>query len=201
MKLVLLGPPGSGKGTAGVQIADKLGVPRVVTSELLKLETRSGSEVGQLMASYMDRGDLVPDDLVIKTVASHLKNMSGFVLDGFPRTVKQAQELEKMVDIDKVVYLETRLAVAKQRNLARKVCKLCGFSPQPHLMSCPRCGGELQKRADDSEQAIERRFENYLRETSPLVDFYKAKGKLVQIDANDPVDVVKERIFSVLGLL
>lgn len=201
MKIVLLGPPGSGKGTAGVQIADNLGVPRVVSSELLKLEVRSRSEEGQLIASFIDRGDLVPDELVIKIVILHLMNMSGFVLDGFPRTVKQAQELEKMVEIDKVIYLDTRFKVAKQRNLERKMCKSCGFSPMPKFKTCPRCGGELYKRTDDSEQAIERRFENYLRETSPLIDYYKIMGKLVRIDANEPIGIVKENIFSSLGIL
>lgn len=202
--MVLLGPPGSGKGTASAFLSDRLGVPRLVSSELLKAEVKTGSVLGLTIATYMETGDLVPDDLVIKVVLKNLENIRGFILDGFPRTEKQAVALKealakRSMKLDKVVYLDVPFETAKERNLVRMVCKSCGFSPQPNERTCPRCGGVLVRRLDDNEETIKRRFENYIKETQPLVDFYKDENILVRIDASSPAEKMNENILVALG--
>jgi len=204
MNLVFLGPPGSGKGTASAFLSDKLGVPRFVASELLRAEIKTGSVLGLTIATYMETGDLVPDDLVIKVVLKNLENVKGFILDGFPRTEKQAIALKEALaklsmKLDKVVYLDVSFETAKERNLARMICKSCGFSPQPTERVCPRCGGVLVKRLDDNEETIKRRFENYIKETQPLVDFYKDENILVRIDASSPAEIMNKQILTELG--
>jgi adenylate kinase len=205
MRLILLGSPGSGKGTASCQLADSLGVPRIVTSELLKDQIKKGTEIGQTMSIFMDRGDLVPDNLVISVVMDSITPLVGFILDGFPRTLGQAKALKSKLHelgkpIDKVLFLDVSFETAKARNLKRFICKACGFSPMPHEAICSRCGGDLTKRADDNEDAITRRFHNYIRDTQPLVDFYKSEGILLQIDANLSVEEMSIQLLEALGL-
>jgi adenylate kinase len=205
MKLILLGAPGSGKGTAARELEERLCIPVLVTSAILKEEAKSGSQVGLTMKTFMDAGNLVPDQLVIQAVIAKLSKLDGFILDGFPRTVAQAEALEAELGqtgtkIDHVIYLDLPLEVAKNRNMLRFTCKSCGFSPMPGDTVCPKCGGELVKRVDDSEDVILKRLQTYINETSPLVDFYEHKGKLLKIDANAFVDVVRERIFDALGI-
>lgn len=205
MRLILLGSPGSGKGTASCQLADRLGVPRIVTSDLLKEQIKKGTEIGLTMSSYMERGDLVPDNLVISVVVDSITPLVGFILDGFPRTLGQAKALKSKLHelgkpIDKAIFLDVSLETAKARNLKRSICKVCGFSPMPHETTCSRCGGDLTKRVDDNEEAIARRFTNYIRDTQPLVDFYKSEGILLQIDANLSVEDVRIHLFEALSL-
>lgn len=205
MRLILLGSPGSGKGTASCQLADHLGVPRIVASDLLKEQIKKGTQIGQTMSSFMDRGDLVPDNLVISVVMESITPLVGFILDGFPRTLEQAKVLKSKLHelgkpIDKVLFLDVSFEMAKARNLKRFICNTCGFSPMPHETACPRCGGDLTKRTDDNEEAITRRFQNYIRDTQPLVDFYKSEGILLQIDANLSVEEVRIHLFEALSL-
>lgn len=157
------------------------------------------------MSSYMDRGDLVPDNLVISVVIESITPLVGFILDGFPRTLGQALALKSKLHelgkpIDNAIFLDVSLETAKARNLKRSICKVCGFSPIPHETTCSRCGGDLTKRVDDNEDAIARRFTNYIRDTQPLVDFYRSEGILLQIDANLPVEEVRIHLFEALSL-
>ena len=205
MKLIMLGAPGSGKGTAARELEKKLNIPVLTTSSILRDETKSGSATGKTMKEFMDAGKLVPDELVIQAVMTRLSKYDGYILDGFPRTLRQAEAFELKLEqtgtkIDKVIYLDLPLEVAKQRNLLRLTCKVCGFSPTPGATVCPKCGGELVKRVDDEEATILKRLSTYVDETAPLVDFYATKGKLLKIDANAFVDVVRERVFTALGI-
>jgi len=205
MRLVLLGSPGAGKGTASVWLADKLGVPRLVTSDLLKFEITKESILGLRIKDFMDRGELVPDDIVIQIVLGKLTVLDGFVLDGFPRTLNQARTLKDNLDrasksLDFVVYLDVPCEIAMKRNIVRYTCKTCRFSPEPSETSCPMCGGDLEKRVDDDEETIIKRLEAYIKETQPLVDFYSHEGILLRIDANAPINEVHDRIILGLGL-
>lgn len=205
MKLVLLGAPGSGKGTISVELESKLNLTVLTSSAVLREAASSGSEEGLMMKSLMDQGKLVPDKMVIQAMLGKLLKLDNYILDGFPRTVAQAEALEAGLEeagekIDFVIYLDLPLEVAKQRNLMRLTCKVCRFSPMPGATVCPKCGGELVKRVDDSEDVILRRLQTYVDETSPLVDFYVSKGKLLKIDADASADVVRERVFSALGV-
>lgn len=205
MKLVLLGAPGSGKGTISVELESKLNLITLTSSAVLREAASNGSEEGLMMKSLMDQGRLVPDKMVIQAMLGKLLKLDNYILDGFPRTVAQAEALEAGLEeagtkIDFVIYLDLPLEVAKQRNLRRLTCKVCRFSPMPGATVCPKCGGELVKRVDDSEDVILRRLQTYVDETSPLVDFYVSKGKLLKIDADASADVVRERVFSALGV-
>lgn len=205
MKLVLLGAPGSGKGTISRELEHKLNVKTLTSSAVLREAASSGTPEGFLMKSLMDQGKLVPDKMVIQAMLGKLLKLDNYILDGFPRTVAQAEALEAGLEeagtkIDFVIYLDLPLEVAKQRNLKRLTCQVCRFSPLPGETVCPKCGGELVKRVDDSEDVILRRLQTYVDETSPLVDFYISKGKLLKIDADASADVVRERVFSALGV-
>lgn len=205
MKLILLGPPGSGKGTVASDLVETLSLQALTSSMILKEEIRQGTQTGLTMKEFMDSGRLVPDDLVIQAVIRKLDNLNSFVLDGFPRTVAQAMALDDKLEetsknIDHVIYLDLPLEVAIKRNLLRTTCKVCGFSPMPDNTVCPKCGGELEKRIDDQEDVILKRMNAYIDQTKPLVDFYDTKGKLLKIDANASRDIVKMRILSALGI-
>lgn len=205
MKLILLGPPGSGKGTVASDLVESLHTQVLTTSEILKEEIKQGTKTGLTIKQFMDAGRLAPDELVIQAVLAKLDNLEGYILDGFPRTIVQAKALNDRLDetgkkVDHVIYLDLPLEVAKQRNMLRKTCKICGFSPTLDNTVCPKCGGELIKRVDDEEATILKRLTTYVDETAPLVDFYSTKGKLLKIDANASRDVVKMRILSALGI-
>lgn len=205
MKLILLGPPGSGKGTVASDLVSTLHTQALTSSMILKEEIRQGTQTGLTMKQFMDAGRLVPDDLVIQAILAKLDNLESYILDGFPRTIAQAQALDGKLDetgkkIDHVIYLDLPLEVAKHRNMLRRMCKICSFSPMPDNTVCPKCGGELIKRVDDEEATILKRLTTYVDETAPLVDFYNIKGKLLKIDANASSDVVKMRILSALGV-
>lgn len=205
MKLILLGPPGSGKGTVASDLVATLKTQALTSSMILKEEIKHGTQTGLTMKQFMDAGRLVPDELVIQAILTKLDNLESYILDGFPRTIAQAEALdEKLCEtgkiIDHVIYLDLPLEVAKQRNILRTTCKVCGFSPMPDNTVCPKCGGELIKRVDDEEATILKRLTTYVDETAPLVDFYCTKGKLLKIDANASCDIVKMRILSALGI-
>jgi adenylate kinase len=205
MKLILLGPPGSGKGTVANDLVETFSLQALTSSMILKEQIKHGTQTGLMMKEFMDSGRLVPDELVIQAVMDKLDNLESFVLDGFPRTIAQAHALDKRLEetaknIDHVIYLDLPLEVAKKRNLLRTTCKVCGFSPMPDNTVCPKCGGELEKRIDDQEDVILKRLTTYIDQTKPLVDFYNTKGKLLKIDANASCDIVKMRILSALGI-
>jgi len=205
MRLILLGPPGSGKGTASRVLAERLGVEKVVASDLLREESKNNVEYAEKILEFMDAGNLVPNEIVNKVVLEHLRNLSGYVLDGYPRTRNQAEKLEKKLDendvsIDRIIYLDVTLDVTLKRNLNRLTCPDCGFSPTAGVKECPVCGAKLEKRTDDIANTITYRFDTYQKRTQPLIKYYKDRGMLLEIDANKSIEEVHESIINGLGI-
>ncbi|MBU4310906.1 adenylate kinase [bacterium] len=191
MRIILLGPPGAGKGTQSRTITKKLGIPHISTGDILRQASSQKTPLGLKAKNYMDRGHLVPDDLMINLIKERIKRedcKKGFLLDGFPRTIPQAEALEKISHIDKVIKLRIESEVAVERLSGRRTCKDCGamyhviyISPKREGI-CDKCGGELIIREDDRKEAILERLEVYREETRPLIKYYEKKGLLVIID-------------------
>ncbi len=212
MRLVLVGPPGAGKGTQAEFIAAHLAVPKISTGDILRANVSQGTALGREAKRYMDAGDLVPDKIVINMVRDRLAEpdaTDGFLLDGFPRTVPQAQELDSMladlgVGLDLVLELIVDDDEVIRRLSGRRTCRGCGkiwhmeFDPPTHPDVCDRCGGELFQRDDDRPETIANRLREYADKTAPLIDFYGAQGKLVGIDATGPVEDVTVRAIDAL---
>ncbi len=198
MRLVLLGPPGAGKGTLANRVREKFEVLHISTGDILRKEMKSGSELGQEAKGYVESGGLVPDQLVTRLIESRLSRpetvRQGFLLDGFPRTTAQAQDLDKILEkyaipLEFAVLMEAGLPVILQRLTGRRVCRNCGAlyhikNMPPHQEGiCDRCGGELYQRPDDTEATITKRLEVYQEKTAPIIDYYRKQGKLKTIDA------------------
>lgn len=213
MKLVLLGPPGAGKGTQSVILAKQYSVPHISTGDILREAVKNGTDLGAKAKSYMDKGELVPDDVVIGIVAERLKTAdckSGFLLDGFPRTLKQAEGLDAALkrigsEIDLVLYFETSEQVAITRLTGRRVCKKCGFNyhikniPPKKAGICDKCGGELFQRPDDTEKTVRNRLVVYEQQTKPLIDYYTKQGVLKKVSGDldvQELNGVLSKIFS-----
>jgi adenylate kinase len=198
MKLILLGPPGAGKGTQSVELSKRYGVPHISTGDILRESVKAGLPLGLKAKSYMDKGELVPDEVVIGIVAERLKNpdtKQGFILDGFPRTVKQAIGLDEALKkigsgIDMVMYFQTSSKTAIERLTGRRVCKNCGFNyhvknmPPKKEATCDKCGGALYQRPDDNEATVLNRLKVYEEQTKPLVDYYARKGMLKKVSGD-----------------
>jgi len=209
-RIIVLGKQGSGKGTQAEYLAEVYGVPHVSTGDAFRAAVKAGSELGRLAQSYMDRGDLVPDDIVMGVLREHLFGPGapeGFILDGVPRTLAQAEALEQMASprgIDVVVELEVPTAEVLRRLSARRVCTTCGtnynlaFNPPKAPGRCDVCGGQLVQRDDDTEEAIRRRLELYESSTAPLVSWYRDRGKLVSVDGDGPPEEVAERLVAAI---
>jgi adenylate kinase len=203
-RLTILGKQGAGKGTQAVRLSRHYVVPHISTGDTFRAAVRSGSEFGQKAKAYLDAGDLVPDDVVIGVVRERLTRADashrGFVLDGFPRTVHQAEALTVMLEprgIDLAIDLEIDTAHVLTRLASRRVCEDCGanYSNPPRLPgTCDVCGGEVVQRADDTVSAIRRRLELYERETSPLMAWYESQDLLCRLDALGTPDEVTDRI-------
>ena len=212
MRLVLVGPPGAGKGTQAEFIAAHLAVPKISTGDIFRANVTQRTELGVEAKRYMDAGELVPDEITINMVRGRLAEPDagdGFLLDGFPRTVPQAATLDKMlVDMGTSLDLVLELVVDDdeviRRLSGRRTCRGCGkiwhveFDPPTHEGVCDRCGSELFQRDDDKPETIARRLEEYANKTAPLVDYYGAQGKLVGIDATGPVEDVTVRAIDAL---
>ena len=195
MKLILLGAPGAGKGTQAEKIVEKYGIPAVSTGNIIRAALKAGTEMGLKAKSFMDAGQLVPDDVVIGIIKDRLQEKdceNGFILDGFPRTIPQAQALEDMgVDIDKVLDIEVPDEKITARMSGRRVCSKCANSY--HLLYkkpktegvCDACGGELIQRKDDAPETVQARLKEYHEMTEPLKDFYKKLGKLVIVEGQE----------------
>jgi len=207
MRLVLVGPPGAGKGTQAEFIAAHLAIPKISTGDIFRANVTAGTPLGVEAKRYMDAGQLVPDEVTINMVRARLAEedaADGFLLDGFPRTLPQATALDKLladlgVALDVVLELVVDNDEVIRRLSGRRACRGCGknwhvlFDPPSHEDVCDRCGGELYQRDDDKEEVISERLRVYARDTAPLIDFYGAQGKLVGIDATGPVEDVTER--------
>ncbi len=197
MRIILLGPPGAGKGTQAERIVAKHGVAHISTGDILRANVKAGTELGKVARGYMDAGGLVPDDVIVAMVRDRLSEgdcEKGFILDGFPRTVPQALALAKLLEelkiqLDGVVLLDVADEVVVERLCGRRTCKNCGkifhvkFNPSGRGEICDVCGGDLTVRDDDKEDVIRERLSVYHASTAPLVDFYEKAGILLRIPA------------------
>ena len=212
MRLVLVGPPGAGKGTQAQFIASHFAVPKISTGDIFRANVSEGTDLGLEARKFMDAGDLVPDEVTIGMVKDRLGHedaSEGFLLDGFPRTVHQAEVLdeqlaEKEAALDVVLELVVEDEEVVRRLSGRRTCRRCGhvwhldFDPPATEGTCDRCGGELFQRDDDSEGTIRHRLEVYADQTSPLIGFYGDRGLLRGVDATGPVEDVTERAINAL---
>ncbi len=212
MRIVLLGAPGAGKGTQAAKINKKFGVAHISTGDILRANVKDETPLGLEAKGYMDKGALVPDELVIKLVADRLGKddlKDGFMLDGFPRTVDQAKELDAIVEklgykLDYVINIDVDQGLLVERITGRRICKDCkaGFHisyQKPKVDGvCDECGSELQQRKDDTKETVENRLEVYNSQTQPLIDFYGDKGIRKDIDGSQDFDEVFHQIEKVL---
>jgi adenylate kinase len=205
-RYLVLGKQGAGKGTQAQKIAARFGVPHISTGDMFRAAVAAGTPFGKRAEPYLKRGELLPDEVVIGTVAERLAQDDtvdrGFVLDGFPRTRAQAQELDRLLapaGLDAAIDIEVPTDVVLHRLSGRRVCKECGATyhvdaPPASDWVCDRCGGEVVQREDDTEEAITRRLELYERETGPLMDYYQELGLLRRVNGEGSVDEVFERV-------
>ena len=201
MKLIFLGPPGAGKGTLAAEAAALYGIPHISTGDLFRAAIREGTPLGVKVKAIIDSGQLVGDDVTIELVRERLAKedaKGGFILDGFPRTIAQAEALAKIADIDSAVNFDIADADVISRLSGRRVCKNCGKSYHIENMKpqkegfCDDCGGELYTRDDDKPDAIKKRLEVYREQTAPLIAYYRERGRLKDIDARPPAAEVLE---------
>ena len=213
VRLVVLGKQGAGKGTQCVRLSHHYVVPHVSTGDMLRSEVKLRSSVGQRAALLMDKGDLIPDELVMEMVGARLTERDtsgrGFVLDGCPRTTNQAESLEKLVEpfgLDLVIDLQVPTSLVMKRLASRRVCVDCGANystAAPPLVNwtCDVCGGEVVQRQDDTEEAIERRLNLYEEETAPLIEWYKKRELLFEINGTGSPDTVTRRVVGAIDAM
>ena len=215
VRAIFLGPPGAGKGTQASRMALELGVPHVATGDMLREAAQQGTRLGVEAKRYMDRGALVPDDIVIGLADERLGQADasrGWLLDGFPRTLPQAEALDALLsrrtqELDRVVFLRVANVELLRRLTGRRVCRQCGtvfhlaFNPPATAGRCDRCGGELYQREDDAESAVTHRLEVYTRQTEPLLDYYRRRNILAEVSGEGTVeqvaDAIRERLRQV----
>lgn len=212
MKLVILGPPGAGKGTQAEYIVERYNIPHISTGDIFRENIKNNTELGKEAKSYMDKGLLVPDDLVIALVEDRLNKADakeGFLLDGFPRTVAQAVSLDSILDknndkLTKVINISVDPEILIERAVGRRVCKTCGmtyhvkFNPPKEEGICDKDGTKLIQRDDDTEETVKTRISVYFDQTAPLIDYYRAQNLLIDIDGAKDIDKVFDDI--VIGL-
>ena len=205
-RITLLGPPGAGKGTQAKLIAQKSGLVHLSTGDILRDEVARSTELGRAAKGYMDRGDLVPDRLIIDMIRGRIAETDGFILDGFPRTVAQAEALSEIAAIDLAINIALTREDVIKRLSSRRVCSGCGkiynllFNPPADKIHCDTCGGELFQRDDDQQAVIENRYDVYMQATAPLIDFYSAHGLLREVDGSQPTEAVLEKIMDCLSV-
>lgn len=204
-KIVLLGPPGSGKGTQAERLDDELGYVRLSTGDMLREAVRNGTKLGIEAKGYMDSGKLVPNDLVIGLMKEKMDGLNGgFILDGYPRTVEQADSLASIVDVDVAVNLDVDDEELVSRLTKRRSCEKCNavyhlmYKPPKDGGKCDKCGSELSQRSDDTEETVRERLKVYRENTFPLIEYYQKKGKLVSIDGKGNIDAIYESIKNTL---
>ena len=209
MKLILLGAPGAGKGTQAEVISEKLSIPQISTGNILREAVKNGTECGIKAKSFMESGALVPDEVVIGILKDRIAEddcKNGFILDGFPRTVPQAEALEKMgVNIDKVLSIDVEDAAIQARISGRRVCEKCGasyhiqYNPTKVDGICDKCGGNAVQRKDDAPETVIERLKTYHVQTAPLADFYAERGKLVRVKGQDGVAETSKLVLEALN--
>lgn len=205
MNIILLGAPGAGKGTQAAYLVQKYGLPHISTGDIFRHNIRNCTEIGLIAKSYIDKGQLVPDDVTVKIVELRLKEsdcQDGFMLDGFPRTIYQAEALCKITDIDYVINIEIPFERLLHRLTGRRVCAKCNASYHVDFLegktTC-ECGGKLIHRDDDTEETVSKRIKVYTNQTQPLIDYYKAKGKLVSVNGDQSAEEVFAEIVEKLS--
>jgi adenylate kinase len=208
MNIVLLGAPGAGKGTQGQKLVEEFGIAHISTGDLLRAAVKAQSELGKQAKAYMDAGQLVPDQLVIDLVKERLAQpdaQKGFMLDGFPRNIAQAEtldgELKDMgVELDAALLVDVPFEVIVERLSSRRTCRACGYTAGADVTVCPRCGGEMYQRDDDKPETINKRLDTYQNQTQPLIDYYEGHGILKSVDGNRAVDEVYVDVKKVLNV-
>lgn len=212
MHLILLGAPGAGKGTQAKMVAEKFGIPHIATGDILREAVKEGTQLGKEAVKYMEKGKLVPDEIVIGIIEERLREddcKKGFVLDGFPRTIAQAEALDSVldkigIDLDLVIDLKVDKEELVRRISQRRICRSCEkpyhltFNPPKVSGVCDECGGELYQRSDDTEETVRKRISVYEGQTFPLIDYYKKKGILKEVDGNRPIEEISESINKLL---
>lgn len=212
MNLLFMGPPGAGKGTQAETIVNEFHIPHISTGDAFRLAMSQGTELGKKAKEYVDQGLLVPDEITNGIVRERLQRddcNSGFLLDGFPRTLAQAETLDAMLadmgrKIDHVINLQVDRNLLLARLTGRRICKACGatyhvmFNPPQQEGVCDKCGGELYQRSDDTEEKVGTRLDEYLNKTAPLLAYYEQKGLLRQVDGEQEIGTVSQEICSLL---
>ena len=213
IRIALVGPPGAGKGTQGQWLKERLGIPWIATGDMLRQAVAEGAEVGKAAKPYMDAGDLVPDEIMIELIRRRLEApdaREGYILDGFPRTVVQAEALTEMLEaigqgLDHMVYIRGDEEELVERLSGRLTCRDCGaayhvrFSPPAKDRVCDRCGGELFQRADDQEETVRSRLAAFLERTQPLVEYYRQQGIYREVAGSRPAGEVLMAILEAIG--
>lgn len=208
MRVAFLGPPGAGKGTQARDLARDWSVPHIATGDMLREAVAAGTTLGREAKTYMDRGALVPDDVIIGMIAERLRQpdaRNGFLLDGFPRTIAQAEGLERLLKdlgqpLERVIYFDVAEPELVRRLTGRRVCRACGHSfhvvsnPPRREGVCDACGGELYQRVDDSESTVRNRLDVYARQTAPLLDWYVGKNLLTSVKGEGTIDDIGGRV-------
>lgn len=213
MNLVLMGLPGAGKGTQAEKIVEHYDIPHISTGDMFRAAIKEGTQLGLKAKSFMDQGNLVPDEVTIGIVRERLNKQdceNGFLLDGFPRTVAQAEALETITkelnkQIDYVINIDVDQSILMERLTGRRICKDCGatyhlvFNPPAKEGVCDKCGGELYQRADDNAETVSTRLSVNVKQSQPLLDFYQEKGYLRNINANQDINIVFEYVRQLLA--
>ena len=210
MNIIMLGAPGAGKGTQAAVLCEKLNIPTISTGNIIREALKNGTEMGLKAKSFMEAGQLVPDEVVIGIIKDRLQEsdcQNGYILDGFPRTIPQAEALDAMgANIDCVIDIEVKDEVIVNRLSGRRVCENCGrpyhvVSLKPKVEGvCDDCNGALVQRKDDQIETIKNRLDIYHKETEPLVKYYEAQGKLKVVEGKDTVAATTEAVFEVIGV-
>jgi len=210
MKLVVFGPPSAGKGTQAQKLSAKYGLPQVSTGDLLRKAVADKTPLGVKVKSYLDQGRLGPDDLIVKLIKERVSKpdcRNGYLLDGFPRTMGQAKELDKMTNVDLVLNIVVDMEVLVERAVGRRSCPNCGavyhvkFNPPTNAGTCEKCGSSLVQRDDDKEETVRNRLKVYQEQTAPLIEHYRKKGKLVDIDGSAGIDAVFSQMVKAVSKL
>ncbi len=208
MKIVLVGPPGVGKGTVAGKLSKKLNIPHIATGDMLRENVAQKTDLGLKAKSYMDGGLLVPDQVVIDMVKERIKRpdcKKGFILDGFPRTIPQAEELEKASNVDKVINIQADDKIIVERLSRRRVCEKCGFIYHLDFIKpnregfCDKCSGRLYQREDDKPAAIKERLRVYREKTEPLIEHYDKKGILADVDGSGSPEDEFELVYKAIS--
>ena len=191
MNIILLGAPGAGKGTQATKISDKYALPHISTGDIFRENIKNQTEIGLLAKSYIDKGQLVPDEVTCKIVENRIVKPDcekGYMLDGFPRTIVQAEALDKITKIDLVINIDVDFSLVMDRICGRRVCKDCGESYHVSTLNgvatCSRCGGELSQRKDDNPETVQSRLDVYEKQTAPLIEYYTKKGVLFTVKSD-----------------